>query len=106
MKLRTALHLLGVLFLMMLAVPSMRGQSSWDGQFWTTKSRDLKFVYVSGFIDGRNEGANQVAEALGTNISDPKISKLAFNVTVGQIVDGLDEFSKDYRTLGFLFATP
>jgi hypothetical protein len=102
MRLWSPVRLIGGLSLMMLALPSARGQSNWDGQFWTTKTRDLRLVYVSGFFDGRNEGINEAAGALGTNIYDPKISKLASKVTAGQIVDGLDEFYKDYRNARIL----
>jgi hypothetical protein len=73
------------------------GQSQFDGDFWVPKSKDLKILYVVGFVDGRNDGINDAAKALGTDIYNPKISKLASNVTVGQIVDGLDEFYKDWR---------
>jgi hypothetical protein len=93
---------IAALFLLMLAAPIARAQGSWDGNFWKTKSRDLKLVYVTGFFDGRNEGVNEAAGALGTSIHDPKIAKLATKVTLGQIVDGLDEFYKDYRNARIL----
>lgn len=54
-------------------------------------------LYVVGFVDGRNHGINDAAEALGTKIDDPRISKLASKVTVGQIFDGVDDFYKDWR---------
>jgi hypothetical protein len=95
---RRAILSFALLFLLItIAAYDVQGQSSFDGDFWKTKSRDVKLVYVLGFVDGRNEGLNQAASALGTSISDPKIAKLASNTTVGQIVDGLDEFYKDYR---------
>jgi hypothetical protein len=96
MKLQNAIRLVGVLFLMMLA-PSGRAQSNIDGEFWTTKNKDLKAVYLLGFMDGRNEGANEASAALGTTILDPRLAKLASNISVGQMLDGLDDFYKDYR---------
>jgi hypothetical protein len=100
MKLQNALRLVGILFLML--APSGQAQSDWDGQFWTTKNKDLKLVYIMGFIDGRNEGANQAAGALGTTILDPRVAKLASNITAGQVLDGLDDFYKDYRNARIL----
>jgi hypothetical protein len=88
--------------LVILGAAGAHGQSNLDGDFWKIKNRDLKLVYVTGFVDGRNEGLNAAAGALGTNISNPKIAKLASEVTVGQIVDGLDEFYKDYRNARIL----
>ena len=76
---------------------SAHAQSDFDGDFWTTKTYAIKVTYVLGFVDGRSHGINDAAEALGTNLQDPRISKLAFEVTVGQIVDGADEFYKDWR---------
>jgi hypothetical protein len=102
MKWPELLCLITALSLMVFTAPTARSQGSWDGDFWKTKGRDLKLVYVTGFVDGRNEGANEVAGALGTSILDPKIAKLASKVTVGQIVDGLDEFYQDYRNARIL----
>lgn len=93
---------IAALFLMMLPARIACAQGSWDGEFWKTKSRDLKVVYATGFVDGRNEGVNEAAGALGTNVFDPKIATLASKVTVGQIVDGLDEFYEDYRNARIL----
>jgi hypothetical protein len=101
MKLQNALRLVGILFLMMLA-PSGQAQSDWDSQFWTAKSKDLKLVYIMGFIDGRSEGTNEAAGALGTTILDPRVSKLASKITAGQMLDGLDDFYKDYRNARIL----
>jgi len=83
-------------FVPLLCITSY-GQSQFDGDFWIPKHQDAKLVYVIGFVDGRNDGINDAAEALGSDIYNPKISKLASKVTVGQIVDGVDEFYKDWR---------
>jgi hypothetical protein len=82
--------------------PSGRAQSNIDGEFWTTKNKDLKLVYLLGFMDGRNEGANEAAGALGTPILNPRLAKLASNITAGQVLDGLDDFYKDYRNARIL----
>lgn len=73
------------------------GQSTFDGDFWQAKVRDLKLIYVVGFFDGRNSGVNEAARNLGTTVLDQRLKGLASRVTVGQIVDGLDEFYKDWR---------
>jgi hypothetical protein len=62
-----------------------------------TKTKDAKILYVVGFVDGRNHGINEAADAFGTKLDDPRLSKLASEVTVGQIIDGADEFYKDWR---------
>lgn len=53
-------------------------------------------------MDGRNEGANEAAGALGTPILNPRLAKLASNITAGQVLDGLDDFYKDYRNARIL----
>ena len=88
-------------FFPLLCVAS-HAQSQFDGDFWIQKTtKDAKILYVVGFVDGRNHGINDAVEALGTKIDDPRISKLASEVTVGQIVDGVDEFYKDWRRTSF-----
>ncbi len=77
--------------------PSTRAQSDFDGDFWLQRTHDAKLVYVVGLVDGRSHGINDAAEALGTKVEDPRLAKLASEVTVGQIVDGVDEFYKDWR---------
>ncbi len=41
--------------------------------------------------------ADDAAGAFQTTVLDPRLSSLASRVTVGQIVEGLDEFYKDWR---------
>jgi hypothetical protein len=76
---------------------ALYGQTDFDGDFWLTKVQDAKTLYVFGFVDGRNDGINAAAEALGTDVYNPKISKLSSRVTVAQIIDGIDEFYKEWR---------
>ncbi len=85
-----------LLFCPLLCV-ALHAQSQFDGDFWIPKTEDVKMLYVVGFIDGRSHGINEAADAFNTKIDDPRLSKLASEVTVGQIVDGVDEFYKDWR---------
>jgi hypothetical protein len=83
--------------LLLLPYLPLHAQSDFDGDFWIPKTKELKILYVVGFVDGRNDGINEAAEALGAKIDDPRLSKLASEVTAGQTVDGVDEFYKDWR---------
>jgi hypothetical protein len=80
----------------LLCLP-LHAQSDFDGDFWISKTHDIKITYVLGFVDGRNDGINDAAEAVGATVKDPRFSKLSSEVTVGQIVDGVDDFYKDWR---------
>jgi hypothetical protein len=84
-------------FVPLLCVAS-HAQSQFNRDFWIPKTKDAKILYVVGFVDGRNHGINEAAEAFNTEIDDPRLSKLASEVTVGQMIDGVDEFYKDWRT--------
>ena len=77
--------------------PPLHAQSDFDGDFWIPRTKDAKLMYVVGFVDGRNDGINDLAETLGTTIADPRVSKLASEITTGQMLDGVDEFYKDWR---------
>jgi hypothetical protein len=81
----------------LLLCPPLYAQSDFDGDFWIPRTQDAKLMYVMGFVDGRNDGINDLAEALGTTIADPRVSKLGSKITTGQMVDGVDEFYKDWR---------
>jgi len=81
---------------LLLCLP-LNAQSDFDGDFWIPRTKDAKLMYVVGFVDGRNDGINDAADALGTKIDDPRVSKLGSAITVGQLIDGLDEFYKDWR---------
>lgn len=94
MRLRELPLLAGLL--VFLCLP-LHAQSDFDGDFWIPKNQAVKLSYVSGFVDGRNDGINDLAEVLGIKIDDPRVSKLGSSITVGQIVDGVDEFYKDWR---------
>jgi hypothetical protein len=85
-----------LVFCPLLCVAS-HAQSQFDGDFWIPSTKDAKIFYVVGFVDGRNHGINEAADALNTKLADPRLSKLASEVTVGQIVDGVDEFYKGWR---------
>ena len=91
-----------LLVLILYVAPGACAQSSWNGAYWKTKLRDFKVLYVVGFVDGRNDGVNQAVAAVGTTLSDSNIKKLDSKITVGQIVDGLDDFYGDERNSNIL----
>jgi hypothetical protein len=82
---------------MLLSCLPVHAQSDFDGDFWISKTDAIKLTYVLGFVDGRNDGIGAAAEAVGTTVNDPRLSKLSSEATVGQIVDGVDDFYKDWR---------
>jgi hypothetical protein len=94
---RCKLTLLAAALLFPCLSQSSHAQSDFDGDFWITKTDVVKLMYVLGFVDGRNDGINDAAEAVGTDLKDPRISKLASEVTVKQMVDGVDDLYKDWR---------
>ncbi len=82
---------------LILGVVYAAAQSDFDGDYWKTKSSDAKLLYVVGFVDGRNLGINEAATALQTDFGDSRLKSLNTRITVGQLVDGLDDFYKDWR---------
>jgi hypothetical protein len=86
-----------LMFAVLLSSLPVHAQSDFDGDFWISKTDAIKLTYVLGFVDGRSDGISAAADAVGTTIKDPRISKLASEVTVGQIVEGVDDFYKDWR---------
>ena len=86
---------------LLLCLP-LHAQSDFDGNFWIPKNQDVKIMYVVGFVDGRNDGITDAAEALGTKVDNPRVSKLGSEVTVGQVIEGVDEFYKDWRNRAVL----
>jgi hypothetical protein len=47
--------------------PSLHAQSDFDGDFWIPRAQDAKLMYVMGFVDGRNDGINDLADAFRGN---------------------------------------
>lgn len=82
-----------------------------DGNWWITESRSTKINYVLGFLDGMELGKNfsmwkymhaddSAHKACISNVSESYgefMTRYLDNVTVGQIVDGLEAFYSDYR---------
>lgn len=60
------------------------------GIFGYRRRRMRRYFVSSVLFDGRNHGINEAADALNTKIDDPRLTKLATEVTVGQIIDGVD----------------
>jgi hypothetical protein len=56
----------------------LHAQSDFDGDFWITKTDVVKLTYVLGFVDGWNEGINDAAEAVGTDLRGPKDFQVGF----------------------------
>lgn len=83
-----------------------------DGNWWVGQTSDAKLNYAVGFFDGMDLGYRfsfwgidnfQTKKTVTTCISDVNKSYNAYtakyfsNVTNEQLVDGLDNFYKDYR---------
>lgn len=73
-----------------------------NGNDWIRRSIDFKLMYLLGYIDGRNRGIIEALEIVSPEIllklkDDPRISSLDTNITVGQILDGVNTFYSDYR---------
>jgi hypothetical protein len=80
-----------------------------DGNWWLGQSQSVKVHYFVGFLDGLQLGSN--FSYWGIIGKDPKAScsaeavksysdltaKYLTDVTDGQLVDGVDDFYKDYR---------
>lgn len=93
-----------------------------DGNYWNTQSRVNKADYVVGFMDGMELGEIYTLPTLrhstdGKTLPESQachdqaskeydfISAHYYkDVTVGQIVDGLDEFYKDFKNRSILIA--
>jgi hypothetical protein len=84
-----------------------------DGNWWNMMSTSQKNNYVIGFFDGMDMGvflgepsiivAGKASEAKVAELQviqkryDAAAKKYFENVTKGQVVDGLDEFYKDFK---------
>lgn len=81
-----------------------------NGNFWQSQSAASHTDYILGFIDGMRlgnnfsywatdihtkEGAARAESA--TSSYDTETKRYMSNVTVGQIVDGLNQFYSDFR---------
>ncbi|HTH74700.1 MAG TPA: hypothetical protein VL635_09875 [Trinickia sp.] len=81
-----------------------------NGNFWLTQSSSSHIDYILGFLDGMRLGANfsqwkwdvtskeglsKASSALDSYNTEAQ--KYISNVTVGQIVDGLNQFYSDFR---------
>jgi hypothetical protein len=76
-----------------------------DGNWWNEGDRQLKLSYILGFFDGMDLGAgfsfwkfiDDPCAARAKDSYKEYSAKYSENVTNGQLVDGLDEFYKDYK---------
>lgn len=93
----------------LLSAPWVRGQSAASGTDWRDWRKDIKVMYLLGWVDGRACGVWDALEALDEKRrdsalkngidKDPKIGHLGTNVTVGQLLEGIDKFYEDHRNL-------
>ena len=77
-------------------------EGGFDGAFWSTAPREYKTMYVSGFSEGFAYGIAcgiaKTAVLLGTDSSNPKLSKAQPpKVAIDQIMAGVDAFYSDWR---------
>jgi hypothetical protein len=77
-----------------------------DGNWWREQSYSDKITYMVGFFDGMDLGREfSFWKSVDDKVCAPKImesydsynDKYMKGVTNGQLVDGLDDFYKDYR---------
>jgi hypothetical protein len=104
MKRRLILFLVAAVVLFSVNFCNAEGPKR-DGNWWQTFPESAKVFYVAGLQDGL---------LIGHGFSDPlspcaeqelktfqeQIKKYSANVSVKQIVDGLDRFYSDYRNRG------
>ena len=80
-------------------------EARFDGAFWSTAPREYKTMYVSGYSEGFASGIAETALLLGTDSSNPKLSKAQPpKVTAGQIMEGMDAFYSDWRNRRILMS--
>jgi len=81
-----------------------------NGNFWLTQTAASHIDYILGFTEGMQLGRNFAAwkwnpsskdgatkMAAASNSFDTESQKYLTDVTVGQIVDGLNQFYSDFR---------
>jgi len=99
---RLRLYLLGMT--VVLLASQVRAQSDFDGNAWVGWHTDIRMMYLVGWVDGRQAGAWEAVSAVAPELrskwtEDPRIAKLELEVTVGQLLKGVNSFYDDYRNL-------
>lgn len=103
--------LLAVSVLVAFASPAFSDDNRRDGNWWQTQAALERLEYVVGFLDGMDLGRDFSVWKYSTSKAPADIDTAAktygsydefskqylHNVTVGQIVAGLDTFYADYR---------
>lgn len=78
-----------------------------NGNEWQTWNRDQKTFYTGGFVSASNSAAISMFAAIN-NLPDPlghALTRLVFdNLTVGQLVDGIDSLYLDFKNRNIPFA--
>ena len=115
MKVRTCL---AVLFFVLTGSGTIHGQEqTHNGYWWVDKSLDFKLGFASGYVLAMVNATDAAAfrclaannggtlptkypgdEALNACLKEAEATTLSFNnIPMGQLVDGVNEFYKDFR---------
>ena len=92
-----------VVFLCVLSI-GLRGQSIRSGEDWESFPKNMKIAFVMGMVDGAVASYCSIVDVKMANSVDQIISKVAKSPyycqvrgdTYDQIIEGLDEFYKDF----------
>ncbi len=91
---------------------SLMAQNEHDGFWWTSQSSTAKVFFVSGYVEGMSAASAGVKAAVSEGAAKDSVPSRSFllrefdysNVRAGQLVDGVDEFYKDFRNKGIEIA--
>lgn len=91
------------------SVETVLAQSKFAGLDWNGWSRDARTMYLVGHVDGQSEGvfdalriidAKRWGKVVREGVEkDPQLKALQSNVTVGQLLAGVDKLFEDHRNL-------
>lgn len=109
-------HIGMALMILVLAGTAHGQEQDRNGYWWVNRSQDFKLGFVTGFamaMTGNSDAAvlrcledkpdKTSAEAWKTCMQTPAVIGLSYNgLRMGQLVDGVDEFYKDFRNKGIL----
>ena len=103
-----------LIFLLSCSVVSSGEPTRRDGNWWVGQSDMFKLSYVLGLLDGVTLGRDFAVRGLSVDAMKSTLDRftdnqqlLISNVTVGQVVAGLNDFYQDYknRKIESVFAT-
>lgn len=102
-NLKAVVLFLGIIFIVgNIICPNSFSQSDFNGNNWVGWDLKIRLVYLAGYVDGRQRGVWEAVETIVPEIlpnweKDPRMRSLEFNITVGQMLDGLNSFYSNYR---------